>query len=1517
MGLPSSSSGGAEHATSAISSVELDKIQAKHKRLLKQQIDLFAAYVEHNLLEYSQVADNKAGEIINLQKDIDLWLGEHGQGYFEGITPMFSWLKTRRYDSFWNWARQDVFMLYHDIIFGNLLSVDRDVTAKCFHVMNRASSELVKYMELLISQLSKLLYVEGRESSVELTKKYSTMLVGLVKESVSSPPRFKDVSTHLRPSVRISNDGMIEYSEERRQGIKNFESYVVEMMGGSQKVADRWRLGKRLPHVFIRDHSIEDHSVWSYNENKSKIYFDTLKQMAADGVSYAGRTALMTGCGKGSIGCEILKGLLSGGAQVVVTTSSFNRSTVDFFRSIYECHGARSSCLIVAPFNQGSVQDVESLIEYIYGKDPSKSLGWDLDYVIPFGAISENGRELTDLDAKSELAHRIMLTNVLRLLGCIAKAKKERRIETRPAQVILPLSPNHGIFGGDGLYGESKIGLETMLNRWHSESWNNYLTIVGAVIGWTRGTGLMNDNNMIAEAMEDAGIRTFSSIEMAFNILGLMHTKMVRMAESAPVYADLNGGLDAVNNLAEFTKEIRNELTNSANIKRALAKERAVESALDLKHSDPAVKIKPRANMTFNYPDLRPMDILPGNAMLKDLLDLDQVVVVTGFSEVGPWGNSRTRWEMEAYGEFSLEGCLEMAWMMGYITFSTTPSYTGWIDVSTKEHVADHEIKSRYESKILAHTGIRLIEPELFGGYDPNRKMLMQEIVIDYDMAPVEVTKEEADQFKLQHGPKADTYENSNGTWSVRLKRGAVIYVPKALRFDRLVAGQIPTGWSAELYGLSKDIIAQVDPITLYVLVSTVEALITAGITDPYEFYQYVHVSEVGNTSGGGEGGMYSNRCMFQSRFLDKPVPADILQETFINTMPAWVNLLLLSSSGPIKTPVGACATAVESVEIGVDTIKSGKARVVIVGGYDDFQEESTYEFAQMKATSSAVDEFAKGRQPDEMSRPAATSRAGFMESQGAGIQVLMTATLAIQMGCPIYGIIALTNTATDKEGRSIPAPGQGILTTARHVRSTGNVKPRTLNMDYRHERITKSLKPISEWFEEEVKELEYEASQIADKKERQEFVAYRSKDIELERARRERTEKRMWGHDFWQQDNRISSIEGALAVFGLNIDDIGVASFHGTGTKANDINESEVINKQLEHLGRTPGNVLPSIFQKYLTGHPKGAAAAWMLNGVLQVLNTGIIPGNRNADNIDEKLSACTNLLYLSRTVRTTGIRAAILKSFGFGQVGGEVLVIHPDYLYRTLTSQQYDLYKERRFARQSKTYRYFQDVLIGNGKLVVVKTEPPYTNELESKVYLNPTARASFDPKKNSWTFKDSDMEKSAKNAIYDTTQTSLNVSLQSMLSASTSSADGTTGVGVDVQLIKDVPNDNENFLERNFTTSEISYCNAQVDRESSVAGRWAAKEAVAKAICNSQAHNADFMAWKAGSGGSLKDIEILPSSQGGAPEVYLHGELEARVKQVISMNSSSQELPLKVSISHSGDYAVAIAMMLATPK
>lgn len=70
-------------------------------------------------------------------------------------------------------------------------------------------------------------------------------------------------------------------------------------------------------------------------------------------------------------------------------------------------------------------------------------------------------------------------------------------------------------------------------------------------------------------------------------------------------------------------------------------------------------------------------------------------------------------------------------------------------------------------------------------------------------------------------------------------------------------------------------------------------------------------------------------------------------------------------------------ATALQSLEIASDTLLSGKAKVMIAGGFDDISEEGSYEFANMKATSNAETELAMGREPTEMSRPATTTRSG------------------------------------------------------------------------------------------------------------------------------------------------------------------------------------------------------------------------------------------------------------------------------------------------------------------------------------------------------------------------------------------------------------------------------------------------------------------------------------------------------------------------------------------------------------
>ncbi|SCU93162.1 LANO_0E03158g1_1 [Lachancea nothofagi CBS 11611] len=1236
---------------------------------------------------------------------------------------------------------------------------------------------------------------------------------------------------------------------------------------------------------------------WVYDRQLSSLFLNGLETASVNGVTFKDKYVLITGAGQGSIGAEVLQGLIQGGARVIVTTSRFSKKVTDYYQSIYAKYGAKGSTLVVVPFNQGSKQDVEELVGYIYDDEKNGGLGWDLDAIIPFAAIPENGIELDNIDSKSEFAHRIMLTNILRMLGNVKKQKSAQGIETRPAQVILPMSPNHGTFGGDGMYAESKLSLETLFNRWHSESWSNQLTICGAIIGWTRGTGLMSANNIIAEGIEKLGVRTFSQKEMAFNLLGLLTPEVIQLCQTSPVMADLNGGFQFLPDLKEFTAKLRQELTETSEVRKAVSIETALEHKIvNGNNADAAyakAEVQPRANIQLDFPTLKPYEDIKKIAPqeLQGMLDLDKVIVVTGFSEVGPWGSSRTRWEMESKGEFSLEGCVEMAWIMGLIKYHNGNlkgrPYTGWVDAKTNEPVDDKDIKKKYESHILDHAGIRLIEPELFNGYDPKKKQMIQEVVLGEDLEPFEASKEAATQFKHEHDDKVDIFEiPDSGEYTVKLLKGATLFIPKALRFDRLVAGQIPTGWNAKTYGISDDTISQVDPITLFVLVSVIEAFIASGITDPYEMYQYVHVSEVGNCSGSGMGGVSALRGMFKDRYKDQPVQNDILQESFINTMSAWVNMLLISSSGPIKTPVGACATAVESLDVGAETILSGKAKICIVGGYDDFQEEGSYEFGNMGATSNSLDEFDHGRTPAEMSRPATTSRNGFMESQGSGIQVIMGADLALKMGVPIYGILAMTATATDKIGRSVPAPGKGILTTAREHQGSLKFPTPLLDIKYRKRQLDNRIGQIKQWAETELEMLQYEADEIPEE-DQSAFYAERTEQLQREAERQLKAAQSQWGNEFYKNDPRIAPLRGALATFGLTIDDLGVASFHGTSTKANDKNESATINKMMKHLGRSEGNPVFGVFQKYLTGHPKGAAGAWMLNGALQILNSGIVPGNRNADNVDKLLEQFEYILYPSRSIKTDGIKAVSITSFGFGQKGGQAIVVNPDYLYAAVDESTYRAYVAKVSAREHAAHKYFHNGMIYN-TLFVAKENPPYADELEQPIYLDPLARVSADKKTGTLLFS----EKSLNGPSTYVSDANMKTSEVVGQLAKAASAEGNVGVGVDVELIKAINVENDTFIERNFSQAEIAYCKKQPCAQSSFAGTWSAKEAVFKSLgVKSQ-----------GGGAALKDIEIV-RKDGTGPQVELHGS-------AASAASAAGVKTVSVSISHDDFQAVAVA-------
>ena len=123
-----------------------------------------------------------------------------------------------------------------------------------------------------------------------------------------------------------------------------------------------------------------------------------------------------------------------------------------------------------------------------------------------------------------------------------------------------------------------------------------------------------------------------------------------------------------------------------------------------------------------------------------------------------------------------------------------------------------------------------------------------------------------------------------------------------------------------------------------------------------------------------------------------------------------------------------------------------------------------------------------------------------------------------------------------------------------------------------------------------------------------------------------------------------------------------------------------------------------------------------------------------------------------------------------------------------------------------------------------------------------------------------------------------------------------DGTTELGIDIIRIDRIraalAKFGERFSNRVLTPAERAYVRG---RPETMAGRWAAKEAVSKVL----GLGVRGIGWKE------IEIERLPT---GAPSVRLHDRAAARAEQ-LGMGR------IAVSISHEAEYAVAIAFGVRT--
>ncbi|MFC8042804.1 fatty acid synthase subunit beta domain-containing protein [Nocardia sp. NPDC057353] len=728
--------------------------------------------------------------------------------------------------------------------------------------------------------------------------------------------------------------------------------------------------------------------------------------------------AVITGASKGSIAAAVTGRLLAGGATVVVTTSRLDDTRLGFYKQLYREHARSGAALWVVPANMASYTDIDAVIDWVGAEQVDSAGGAKVKIkdamtptlLLPFAAPRVAG-DLADAGSRAEMEMRVLLWSVERLIAGLSALNADHDVDAK-LHVVLPGSPNRGLFGGDGAYGESKAALDAVVTRWRAEkSWSQRVTLVHALIGWVRGTGLMGQNDPMVSAVEAAGVQTWSTTEMADELLKWCTSQARAITVTAPQQIDLTGGLAGV------------ELDLPALAKQAADEAAAAEVEAETVPTVAALPAPPTRSSALPVPEW--------SEVAADLTDM---VVIVGAGELGPYGSARTRFEMEVSDELSAAGVLELAWTTGLVTWENDPK-PGWYDVASGDFVPEHEVAERYHDTVVERCGVRRYADD--AAMVDNSAPLMTSVFLDKDLTFTVGSEAEARAFESA-APEHTVVlpAGDGGDWQVTRKAGTEIRVPRKAKLSRTVGGQIPTGWDPTVWGISADMASSIDRVALWNIACTVDAFVSSGF-DPAELMSWVHPSLVANTQGTGMGGMSSMRSLYVDNLLGEPRPNDILQEALPNVALAHVVQSYVGSYGAMVHPVAACATAAVSVEEGVDKIKLGKAEVVVAGGYDDLGIEGIVGFGDMSATADSAVMAGKGIADRYFSRANDRRRGGFVESQGGGTVLLARGDVALEMGLPVLGVVAFAQSFADGVHTSIPAPGLGALGAGRGGRES------------------------------------------------------------------------------------------------------------------------------------------------------------------------------------------------------------------------------------------------------------------------------------------------------------------------------------------------------------------------------------------------------------------------------------------------------------------------------------------------
>ncbi|MFN2289489.1 MAG: beta-ketoacyl synthase [Chromatocurvus sp.] len=263
------------------------------------------------------------------------------------------------------------------------------------------------------------------------------------------------------------------------------------------------------------------------------------------------------------------------------------------------------------------------------------------------------------------------------------------------------------------------------------------------------------------------------------------------------------------------------------------------------------------------------------------------------------------------------------------------------------------------------------------------------------------------------------------------------ILLPSTRDFEVKVASQLPSGFDpGKLYasrnhprGLQMAVYAASDALgQLGIDWSTVMRHVSVDAVSVYAG------SAMGQLDDPGTGGMLKARSNGQ-RSTSKYCPLGLAE------MPSdFINAYVLGSLGSTGATLGACASFLYNLRNAVHDIRSGRARVAVVGGSEAPVTPEVMEgYAAMGALATdkglrQLDGLSENEEPDHRRacRPFADN-CGFTVGESAQVLVLFDDALALELGASVYGAVTDVFVNADGYKKSISGPGVGnYITVAR-----------------------------------------------------------------------------------------------------------------------------------------------------------------------------------------------------------------------------------------------------------------------------------------------------------------------------------------------------------------------------------------------------------------------------------------------------------------------------------------------------